>query len=50
MREVTYFYTDECWLDMVMKKVRDQEKGVFTGFIWKVDEEVWNEKRELTCG
>ena len=48
MREVTYYYTDDCGLDLLMKKVRDPEKGIFSGFIWKVDEKVWNEKWELT--
>ena len=28
MREVTYFYTDDCGLDLIMKKVRDPEKGI----------------------
>lgn len=50
MREVTYYYTDDCGLDILMKKVRDPKKGIFSGFIWKVDEKVWNEKWELTCG
>lgn len=49
-REVTYYYTDDCGLDLLMKKVRDPEKGIFSGFIWKADEKVWNEKWELTCG
>ena len=50
MREVTYYYTDDCGLDILMKKVRDPVKGIFTGFIWKIDDKVWNEKWELTCG
>ena len=49
MREVTYYYTDDCRLDILMKIVRDPEKGIFTGFIHKVDEKIWNEKWELTC-
>ena len=50
MREVTYYYTDDCGLDLLMKQVRDPKKGIYTGFIWKGDEKVWNEKWELTCG
>ena len=50
MREVTYYYTDDCGLDILMKKVRDPKKGIFSGFIWKVDEKEWNEKWKLTCG
>ena len=27
MREVTYYYTDDCGLDLLMKQVRDPKKG-----------------------
>ena len=32
MREVTYYYTDDCGLDILMKKVRDSDKGNPFGF------------------
>lgn len=35
---------------MLMKRVRDSEKGILTGFIFNVIEKRWIENWERTCG
>ena len=50
MKEVDYYYSDDCGIDMLMKRLYDPEKGILTGFIWNVKRKAWVENWERTCG
>ena len=47
MREVTYYLADNCGNIILMKRVRDPKKGIFTGYIWNPHK--WVEAWELCC-
>lgn len=34
MKEVTYYLADNCGNILLMKRVRDPETGIYSGFIW----------------
>ena len=44
--EVTYYYSDDCGVDLLLKKVRNPKKGIFTGYIWGCVDKKWNENWE----
>lgn len=49
MREVTYYLADNCGNIILMKRVRDPKKGIFTGYIWGRVKKKWVEAWELCC-
>ncbi len=49
MKEVTYYLADNCGNILLMKRVRDPEKGIFTGYIWNRVEKKWIEAWDLCC-
>lgn len=46
----TYFYTNDCGLDMLIKKVEDPEEDKFTGYIWNPGKGKWVENWQDTAG
>ncbi len=49
MKELTYYLADNCGNIILMKRVRDPKKGVFTGFIWNGAKKKWIEAWDLCC-
>ena len=48
--EVSYFYSNDCNIDALMKFVKDPDEGIFTGYFWWGEDFGWKEDWENTSG
>ena len=48
--QVSYYYSNDCSIDALMKWVKDPDEGIFTGYFWWGEEDGWKEDWENTSG
>ncbi len=50
MREIVYYHGTEDGSDLLVRKVRDPDEGIYTGYIWNPGKQEWVEGWEETYG